>query len=47
MSVAQKRQGNRSPAPAARRPRAPPSLPLETGEVREIRKAMPGGRNFQ
>jgi error-prone DNA polymerase len=47
-SVAQKRQGNRfAQAPRLDDPRAspaPPSLPLEAAEVR---KAMPGGRNFQ
>ena len=45
MSVAQKRQGNRfAKPPRLEDPLAPPALPLETAE---IRKAMPGGRNFQ
>ncbi len=45
MTMAQKRQGNRFAAPPRLDdPRAPPTLPLETAEVR---KAMPAGRNFQ
>ncbi len=45
MTMAQKRQGNRFAAPPRLDdPLKAPSLPLETAEVR---KAMPGGRNFQ
>jgi error-prone DNA polymerase len=45
MSMAEKRQGNRfAQTPRLDAPSAPPSLPRETIEVR---KAMPGGRNFQ
>ncbi len=45
MTMAQKRQGNRfAQPPRLDDPRAPPTLPLETVEVR---KAMPAGRNFQ
>ncbi len=45
MTMAQKRQGNRfASPPRLEDPRAPPTLPLDTIE---IRKAMPGGRNFQ
>ena len=45
MTMAQKRQGNRfASPPRLDDPRAPPALPLDTIEVR---KAMPGGRNFQ
>ena len=48
MTMAEKRQGNRfSGPPRLDDPRAPPVLPLETIEVQEVRKAMPGGRNFQ
>ena len=44
MSVAQKRQGNRFAAPPRLDdPRAPPTLPLETAEVR---KAMPARAEF-
>jgi error-prone DNA polymerase len=45
MTMAQKRQGSRFAAPPRLDdPRAPPTLPLDTIEVR---KAMPAGRNFQ
>ncbi len=45
MTMAQKRQGARfAQTPRLDDPRAPPALPLDTIEVR---KAMPGGRNFQ